>query len=194
MKPYALLLALLLSASAAQAAEDANAHLLAGARAFRAQGYQQSVVEFRVALTLGAGPQARWYLAAALQKTGRTDEALAEFLRAEQEAPSSRDAVLTWYEAVASHEARLYARADRLLSSIQRAGPKLQEQVRQLRTQLAPLLSAPATPGVLEWYLQRGRTREPAAVAALYLEEARGLSARATPDAGTPAVKGSMPQ
>jgi len=192
VKPSLVLIALGLWLPAALAAEDARAHLLAGARAFRAERYEQAQVEFRVALALGAGPGSRWYLAATLQKLERTDEALAEFLRAEQEAPASRDAVLTWYEAVASHQARLYVRADRLLASMDRAGPRLQEQSAQLRAQLAPLLSAPVTPGVLEWYLERARAQRSPEVAALYRQEAQALSARDRSDAGTP--KGSMPR
>lgn len=177
--PLALLLSWVAVAPAwGQTSDD---HLLAGARAFRDGNYERALVEFRVAQRVGAGEQAAWYLAATLQKLGRNEEALEAFLEAEHAWPAGRDTVLTWYEAVASHELGLFAYADRLAARLSaEAGPRLAEQAEKLRRQLQPLLTATPTSAQVDFHLGRiqalkGSRRK---LALLHLEEARSLSRR----------------
>jgi len=161
-----------------------NEHLLAGASHFRAGRYEAALVELQVAEKLGAGAQARWYIAATLSKLGRPEDALEAFLSAAAGDPGMRDVLLTYHEAVASQDARLYARADRLLSSVgSGGGPAIAEFAAKLRAQLAPLLQATPTHASVDWYLDRvaanraGRPR----LAALFAEEAARVAHR-TPD------------
>ncbi len=158
-------------------------HLLAGASHFRAERYAEALVEFQVAEKLGAGAQARWYIAATLTKLGRPEEALDAFLSAAAQEPRMRDLLLTYHEAVASQDARLYARADRLLSSISTDGPRIAEAVATLRAQLAPLLQAAPTHANVDWYLDRAASNRAARprLSALFAEEAARVAHR-TPD------------
>jgi tetratricopeptide (TPR) repeat protein len=167
-------------AAAAQSASDQ--HLVSGAAHFRAGRYDAALVEFRVAEKLGAGPVARWYAASALAQAGRSEEAVEEFLEAAAKAPEQRDSVLTWQEAVASHDARLYLRADRLLAGLgASAGPRISEQVAKLRAQIAPLLLARPTGANVDWYLSRARalygTGHPK-LARLFAEEGLAVAKR----------------
>lgn len=178
MKLWITLLWLLAAPAFAQPAADA--HLLSGARAFRDGDYARALVEFRVAEKRGASVRVQWYLAATLQKLGRNDDALYAFAVAERTAPAGRNAVLTWYEAVASHDVGLFTRADALAARVaSEGGPKLAEQAQRLRAQMANLLGATPTAAQLEFHLSRARalaTRRE--VALLYVGEARALAQR----------------
>lgn len=132
----------------------------------------------------GAAREAAWYVAATLQRLQRNEEALEAFLSAEALWPEGRDPVLTWYEAVASHQLGLYGRADSLAASLSGAGgPRIAEQARKLRAQMAPLLTATPADRHLDFYLARARAlaASRAPVARLYLAEARALSRRTAP-------------
>lgn len=170
---------------AAAAQSTPERHLLSGAAHFRAGRYDEALVEFRVAEKLGAGPIARWYAASALAQAGRSEEAVEEFLAAAAAAPEARDAVLTWHEAVASHDARLYRRADRLLAQMgSSAGPRIAEQAAKLRAQIAPLLRAEPTAANVNWYVDRARAlygSDHPALARLFAEEGLAV-ARRRPD------------
>jgi tetratricopeptide (TPR) repeat protein len=167
-------------AAAAQSAPER--HLLSGAAHFRAGRYDEALVEFRVAEKLGAGPIARWYAASALTQAGRSEDAVEEFLAAAAAAPEARDAVLTWHEAVASHDARLYLRADRLLALLgSSAGPRVAEQAAKLRAQIAPLLKAEPSAANVDWYVGRARTlygSDHPKLARLFAEEALSVAKR----------------
>jgi tetratricopeptide (TPR) repeat protein len=89
-------------------------HLYAGATAFQRSDYEAALVEFKVALSLGA-PEAAWYVGAALQKVGRADDAVETFQFAAKTFPASEDALLNFYFALACYDARLYFAADELL-------------------------------------------------------------------------------
>jgi len=172
-----------LSAGVTASAASADAHLLAGARHFRSDRYGEALVEFRVAEKLGAGPEARYYVAASLQKLGRAEEAVEEFGAAFAAAPHERDAVLGYYHAVACYDARLYGCADRLLAGtvVGRSGPAISRMADKIRADLAPLLAAAPTPANVDWYLRQGEATARAGrlyLASACFEEALALSRR----------------
>lgn len=178
IRPLAVIVLLYALGALAQPAPER--HLLSGADHFRAGRFEAALVEFKVADRLGV-VQARWYVAAALTKTGRHDEAVETFLSAAEVDPQGRDAVLTWHEAVASYELRLYTRADALLAGLVTASPKIREQVEQLRAKMAPVLTAvPPGESVDAYLAQAGRARAAgrAGLARLIAEEARALARR----------------
>jgi tetratricopeptide (TPR) repeat protein len=173
-------LALVLCASTAWADTRADDHMLAGARLFQTAKYAEALVEFRVAERLGdAG--AAWYVASALSKMGRAEDAVVEFGRAEAIAPTERDGLLDYYHAMACYDARLYFCADRLLSALgDESGPRIAGQARQVRTELAPLLRASPDARVVDWYHTRGAAALAAGrtgLARAYYDEAASLAA-----------------
>jgi tetratricopeptide (TPR) repeat protein len=178
MKRAALILLLL--AGQARADSGADDHMLAGARLFQAAKYPEALVEFKVAERLGdAG--AAWYVAAALSKTGRPEDAVVEFARAEAAAPAERDGLLDYYHALACYGARLYFCADRLLSALgDESGPRIAAQARKVREDLAPLLRAAPDVHVVDWYHVRGAAALSAGrtvLARAYYDEAASLAA-----------------
>jgi tetratricopeptide (TPR) repeat protein len=179
MRRAALLLVLIL-ATPARADESADDHMLAGAQHLQAGRYVEALVEFRVAERL-KDRGAAWYVAAALTKMGRAEEALTEFARAEAAAPEERDGLLDYYHALACYEARLYFCADRLLAAIgQEAGPRIAGQARKIRVDLAPLLTAPPPPSSIDWYQAQAAAAFKGghlALAQAYYEEAVSLAA-----------------
>ncbi|HYO68880.1 MAG TPA: hypothetical protein VEU33_22640 [Archangium sp.] len=180
MKRLALCLALL--GLTAATPPDATPHLLQGARHFREGRFANALVEFKVAQRLGTDGEADWYLAASLVKLGRAEEALEAFSTARKTAPDARDALLDYYHALACYEARLYLCADTLLDAVGDAsGPRMGEQVRKLRTDIAALFRAAPTPGSIDWYHARAaqvRAAGRPVLAAHYLEEAVRLASK----------------
>ncbi len=167
-------------ATLAAAAPGADEHLLAGARHFRAERYADALVEFRVAERLGS-EDARGYVAAALVKLDRPEQAVEEF-ESRGAPPAGRDALLDYYHALACYESRLYSRADALLSRVgERTGPRVAEQAATLRKEIAALLAREPARESVDWYLARceseGKGRRPA-LARAYCEEARALALR----------------
>ena len=168
----ALLLGLALGAS------GADEHLLAGANAFREQRFDEALVEFRVALSLGS-PDAAGYLATTLVKLGRFDEAVESFGGGDL---PGQDPLVDYYRALACHGARLYQCADRLAAAVgDRAGPRVGALASDLRTKVAPTLAAEPSRESIDWYLSRA-TAERAAkrpgLATALSREAAGLSRR----------------
>jgi tetratricopeptide (TPR) repeat protein len=178
----ALALAALLGLSLAAGPDPADAHLVAGASAFREGRYDVALVEFRVAQKLGAADAAA-YAAAALVKLGRPEEAVEAFGPAE---PKAGDPLLDYYRAMACHGARLYHCAARLLAGVAaQGGPGMSEQAAQTRSAIAAILQAEPSTGTVDWYLARctgaEASRRPL-LAAAYCAEAVELAAR-RPDA-----------
>lgn len=180
MKRFALCLALL--GLMAATPPDATPHLLQGARHFREGRFSNALVEFKVAQRLGSGGEADWYIAASLVKLGRAEEALEAFAVASKSAPDARDALLDYYHALACYEARLYLCADALLDAVGDAsGPRVGEQVRKLRVDIAALFRSAPTPASIDWYHARAaqaRAARRPVLAARYLEEAVRLAER----------------
>jgi tetratricopeptide (TPR) repeat protein len=178
MKRLALLLALL--PSLARAGDTADEHMLEGARYFQAQQFTEALVEFRVAERSGdAG--ASWYIASTLVKLHRPEEALEAFERAETAAARDRDALFDYYHALACYDARLYFCADHLLSALgEQPGPRIAAQARQIRAELAHLVSTPPSTSAIDWYHTRAQAALSAgrgALARSYYDEASSLAA-----------------
>lgn len=173
-------LAVLLVAAPAQAQSGGDEHLLMGAQYFRGERYREALVEFRVAERAGAGGVASWYVASTLVKLSRPQDAVAVFAQAEASAAQDRDALFDYYHAMACYDAKLYGCADRLLAGIgSQAGPRIAAQVRTIRGDLAPVLSAPPSTGNIDWYSVRGRRAEASgsiALAIAYYDEALRLA------------------
>jgi tetratricopeptide (TPR) repeat protein len=165
-------------------------HLLLGADAFRAGQFSVALVEFRFAEAEEPSSEASWYAAAALVKLHRTDEALEAFAAAEARAPAARDALFDFYQALACYDARLYTRADTLLSRIDApAGPHLVEQATKLRARLTPVLSAATDAATADWYRaesSRLRTAGFPRAAALFDVELSAVLSRQALDGGRP--------
>lgn len=180
LAPWLLLLWLPFSAHAQT--DEGVTHLLAGAQHFREGRFAQALVEFRVAERTGSGGEATWYVAACLVKLGRAEEALELFDRAQATAPDSRDALLTYYEALGCHAARLYLCADTLLAQVgQAGGPRIAAQAEGVRADIARMLAAEPTSTAIDWYLARAEEAQSAGrtgLARRYRAEAAGLSAR----------------
>lgn len=158
-------------------APEADLRLLQGARAFREARYEEALVEFRVALALGAAP-AGPYLAATLVQLRRPEEAVEAFAASGAE----RDVLLDYYFAIACYEANLYLAADRLLVRVAaRAGPRLAERAERIRAAIALASASEPETASVDWYLQRCGERRAAGRAALasaYCREAAELAGR----------------
>ncbi len=156
----------------------AQSHLLAGAAHFRAERYEAALVEFRVAERLGE-PEAAGYAGAALVKLERFEEAVETFETAGPGGHPLHD----YYRALACYGARLYSCADRLLAGLgDRSGPRIAEQARAIRAELAPTLAESPSETSLAWYRARCDARRAEgrpALAAAYCREADALAARA---------------
>lgn len=167
-------LALLLAAGPAGADE----HLLAGAERFREGRFEEALVEFRVAARLGAA-ETEPYVASALVKLGRHEEAVELFGGGDEPGP---DALIDYYRALACWGARLYGCADWLLAGIgDRSGPRVAEQASRLRALIAVELRRQPSQATVEWY--RGRCADErraarAALAGAYCREAEALAGR----------------
>jgi len=169
---------LLLAADPGPAASEA--HLVAGAEAFRAGSYDRALVEFRVAEALGS-TEAAWYSAASLLKLGRPEDAVEAFVLADRSANSGGDALLEVYRGEACYAVQLYLCADRWFeSAASRAGPRLAPQLQALRSQIRGALQPEQLAAAIDRLL--GRATELAgtrpALAAAYADEAVTLSAR----------------
>jgi len=169
-------LALFLAAGLPSAGADE--HLLAGAERFREGRFDEALVEFMVASRLGA-KEVDPYIASALVKLGRHEEAVELFGGGDEPGP---DAVVDYYRALACWGARLYGCADRLLAGIgDRSGPKVAEQAARLRALIAAELKRPPAQATVDWY--RGRCADEkrtgrAGLAGAYCREAELVAAR----------------
>ena len=177
-RPALLVLGLLMAGESGAPASEA--HLIAGAEAFRAEAYEQALVEFRVAEALGSA-EARWYSAASLLKLGRAEDAVEAFVLAERGAQAAGDALLEVYRGQACYAARLYLCADRWFESAAvRAGPRLAPQLRSLQAGIRDALAPDQLSAGIDRLLARatelagGRP----ALAFAYADEAVALAAR----------------
>jgi hypothetical protein len=171
-------LALLLGALLAAPGPGADEHLLAGATAFREERFDVALVEFKVALDLGA-PDAATYAATTLVKLGRPEEAIESF------GPGggpAQDALIGYYRGLACYDARLYLCADRFMAGVgDRAGPKIAGLAAKVRASIAAALANEPSHATIDWYLSRCATEQKAKRAVLagaYCREASGLSQR----------------
>ncbi len=153
-------------------------HLVAGARHFREGRFDAALVEFRVAERLGAA-EARGYAGASLVKLQRPEEALEAFGVV---VDSGGDALLDYYRALACYDARLFLCADRILASLgERSGPRIAEQARKMRADIATALGKEPAQEAVDWYLGRcsaGADAQRPVLAAAFCREAAGLADR----------------
>jgi hypothetical protein len=171
-------LLLVLQVALSTGGTGADEHLLAGARSFREGRFDEALVEFRVAQTLGS-PDASAYAGAALVKLDRPEEAIQSFGGGDE---PGRDALIDYYRALACYEARLYLCADRLLAGVgERSGPRIADQAAKIRSGIAAELAAEPSRVAVDWYLarcsERNDAKRPILVAA-YCREAAGLARR----------------
>jgi hypothetical protein len=173
-----VVLALLLAAEPNVPASEA--HLVAGAEAFRAESYEKALVEFRVAEALGS-TEASWYAAASLLKLGRAEDAVEAFVLAERSNRAAADALLEVYRGQACYLAQLYLCADRWFeSAASRAGPRLAPQLKTLRAEIRDALQPAQLEAAIDRRLARAAELQATrpALALAYAEEAAGLAVR----------------
>jgi tetratricopeptide (TPR) repeat protein len=122
-----LAFAVLLCCATISRADGVNEHLLAGARAFRAQRYDVALTEFRLVERGGGAADLAIYLGPTLYKLGRLDEARQVLARAHRS--GSVDAVAEYYLGLAWYRLGLVRLARSVFVSIDArdAGPKLAE-------------------------------------------------------------------
>jgi hypothetical protein len=163
-----------------------DGHVLEGARLFRENRFSEALVEFRVAEQLGA-TDAGTYAAATLVKLDRPEEALELFEREAHTTPGA-DALLDYYRSLACYGARLYLSADALLAALgERTGPRIGEQARQIRKDIAAAVPTEPPPDSVDWYLARARVHQAnhrPDLARAFVREARLLGARRTDQHG----------
>ena len=173
-----VVLALLLAAE--PGVPPSEAHLVAGAEAFRAESYEKALVEFRVAEALGSA-EASWYAAASLLKLGRAEDAVEAFALAERSNRAAADALLEVYRGQACYAAQLYLCADRWFESASsRAGPRLAPQLKTLRAEIRDALQPTQLDTAIDRRLARAAELQATrpALALAYAEEAAGLASR----------------
>ena len=183
-----------LTLALAAGSSGAGEHVLAGARAFRAERWADALVEFRVAERLGDG-RARGYAGAALVKLDRPEQALDAF-----EGPGAPaaggDPLLDYYHALACHELRLYLRADRLLAGVgERSGPRVAKQAADARAEIAAALRGEPAPETVDWYAGRCAALERDGrhvLARAFCEEAAALGARRKDRRGVAAAQAAL--
>ncbi len=167
----------LVLASAVSAAQSADEHVLTGARAFRDGEWARALVEFRVALKLGAAPGVRWYEGAALARAGRFEEAVGAFELAQELAPTERDPLLDYYRALACFETQLWGCVAEVTAELQRSGgPRIQQQVAAMAAEAKQLLSSEPPKSAIDACFVRARAATAPPLARAWLREASRLS------------------
>jgi len=179
VRPWVVGLVLASALSAAQpAAPAADTHVLTGARAFRDGDWATALVEFRVALKLGASPGVHWYEGAALARAGRFEEAVGAFELAQELAPAERDPLLDYYRALACFEAHLWGCVAEVTEGLQRSGgPRIQQQVMAMAAEAKQLLSTEPPKSAIEACFVRAKAALAPPLARAWLREAARLAA-----------------
>lgn len=179
MTRFVLLCCCVLSTLAPAQAGDANTHVLAGARAFRAGDWAVALVEFRVALKLGAPASVRWYEGATLARSGRFEEAVGVFELAFETAPNERDPLLDYYRALACFEARLWGCVLEVTTGLERTGgPRIQQQVASMAAEAKQLLSAEPPREAIDACFTRASGASSPSLSRAWLREAARLGKR----------------
>lgn len=173
-----VMVGLVLVSAVGAAQPSADAHVLTGARAFRDGDWATALVEFRVALKLGAAPGVHWYEGAALARAGRFEEAVGVFELAQELAPGERDSLLDYYRALSCFEAHLWGCVAEVTSQLQRTGgPRIQQQVTAMAAEAKQLLSTEPPKSAIDACLSRAKAAASPPLARAWLREASRLSA-----------------
>lgn len=154
-------------------------HLLQGVRAFKAEHYDEALVELRmVARAPDAPANLAFYLGPTLYKLQRYDEALQVF--AASSAP--RDALTDFYVGQTYYQLRLFRKARAVFSELRASGlgPALREAAGRYLAIVDAVYQAPPPVASIDYYLAEGAARagDPV-VAAEYFDEARQVEALA---------------
>lgn len=155
-------------------------HLLLGVHAFKAEQYEEALVELRmVARAPDAPADLAFYLGPTLYKLGRYDEALAVFLSS----PAAPDALTDFYRGQTYYQLRLFRKARAVFGELRARGlgPALREAADRYVAAVDAAYQSPPPAGSIDYYLAEGMARagRDPAVAAEYLEEARQVEALA---------------
>ena len=160
---------------------DPAAHLLAGARHFRAGRFTAALVEFRLVERAGSPPaDLGLYLGPTLYKLGRLAEAVEAFSTLPG---ASSDPLADYYHGLAAYDLKLYLRARVAFTRVERSGgPKLGGSAARFLAEIERVFARPVGPGTVDAYLEWARQAialgRPV-LTRVYLEEARQLSALA---------------
>jgi hypothetical protein len=155
-------------------------HLLQGVRAFKAERYDEALVELRVVARAADAPaDLAYYLGPTLYKLRRYDEALAVFV-ASRAAP---DALTDFYLGQTYYQLRLFRKARSVFTELRARGlgPALDEAAGRYLSLVDATYQAPPPAGSIDYYVSEGvaRAASAPAVAAEYLDEARQVEALA---------------
>lgn len=149
-------------------------HLLQGVRAFKAERYEEALVELRMA---ARGPNApadlAFYLGPTLYKLHRYDEALAVFVTSR----ATPDALTDFYLGQTYYQLRLFRKARAVFAQLRARGlgPALEDAAGRYVSLIDATYQTPPPPGSIDYYLSEGVARAAggAVIAAEYLDEAR---------------------
>jgi hypothetical protein len=155
-------------------------HLLLGVHAFKAEHYEEALVELRlVARAPDAPADLAFYLGPTLYKLARYDEALGVFL-ASRAAP---DALTDFYRGQTYYQLRLFRKARSVFAELRARGlgPALRDAADRYVAAVDAAYHAPPAAGAIDYYLAEGtgRAASDPAVAAEYLDEARQVESLA---------------
>jgi hypothetical protein len=172
MKAALALCALIALGASARADDSTQRHLLAGVRAFKAQHYDEALVELRVVqLAADAPADLAFYLGPTLVKLGRDREAIAVFVTSRVAA----DPLADFFLGEAYYHARLYRKARGVFAGLRARGlgPALDDAAARY---IAAIDAAYAiTPGdsVVDAYVALAHDTEDAVLAGEIWDEAR---------------------
>lgn len=147
-------------------------HLLAGVRAFKAQHYEEALVELKiVARATDAPDDLAFYLGPTLYKLGRYQDALDVFLGSK----ASRDTLTDFYLAQTYYRLALYRSARGVFADLRTRGlgPALDAAAAEYVAEIDRGYSRAPQPVVVEAYVAQGMALADARLAAAYLEEGR---------------------
>ena len=155
-------------------------HLLQGVRAFKAERYDEALVELRmVARAPDAPANLAYYLGPTLYKLQRYDEALRVFVGSS----AARDALTDFYLGQTCYQLRLFRKARTVFGELRASdlGPALREAAGRYLAIVDAVYRAPPPVGSIDYYLGEGLARAAGdpVVAAEYLDEARQVEALA---------------
>ena len=155
-------------------------HLLLGVRAFKAERYDEALVELRVVARAPDAPaDLAFYLGPTLYKLQRYDEALAVFVASRVPA----DALTDFYRGQTYYQLRLFRKARAVFAELRARGlgPALHDAAGRYVATVDAAYQAPPAAASIDYYLAAGleRLATDPLVAAEYLDEARQVEALA---------------
>ncbi|MBV8756001.1 MAG: hypothetical protein JO257_01920 [Deltaproteobacteria bacterium] len=157
---------------AAPASSTTPRHLLAGVKAFKAQHYEEALVELRIVARAADAPDdLAFYLGPTLYKLGRYQDALGVFLGSK----ASRDTLTEFYLAQTYYRLALYRSARAVFVDLRTRGlgPALDAAAGEYVAEIDRGYARRPAPVVVEAYVAQGLALSDARLAAAYLDEGR---------------------